>query len=1042
MTGAATPFPLLDEQQKKAVERIGQDVCVVAGPGSGKTRVLVERFAWLVAQGVDPEKILAITFTEKAANEIRSRLAKRFAHLPDKRAQIERAQISTIHGFCHALLRHHALRAGLDPRFEVLDDTEAQAHRHAAMQRVLDRVAEERKEEFLRLAAAWPAEKMASALLDLHEAIRVAGGLDGALDAPAMEDPAALREEIARLIDEATRAADRPNTKVRRQRLEKLRELQAELASISPLELRGRLKDLNLKGTEKTVSDPVKTARDLSERLLAAWAAREFAPQRALVLEILRRFDAESRQIRKTTGAVDFTDLEEFALQLLENHRDIRMQAQESFEYVLMDELQDTNPIQWKIVGLIRRPGRFFAVGDINQSIYGFRHAEPQLFERFEESMMRAGLEVDRLETNYRTRPEILDAVTRILLQPIWENKGIRSHELRPGSQFEPGEPPFVEILCSSRKEGDEADVNLWLAARLRELYGRPLSGVPRAARFSDMAIFVRNLNSFAEIENALARFSIPYVISGGKTFFEATEVIDLLNLLRAIADPGDEIAAFALLRSPLFGVSDEEIFRRRIGGELLRQEERNELDALRRLCSQLPVSAALARFLDEHGYWQCLSPLAAANAAKFLRMLEGLEGKAGRDAAALLEEVEVLRKAAREANAPVPEAFDAVQVMTIHKAKGLEFPIVAVAALQKGEKSDTDPALYDAELGLGFKWRADSGQTVEDPVFRAIEERRRPRSAAERDRLLYVALTRAKERLILAFTDTERPRGDWHKKVLAGLGLAVPAEPGASASNDLAMIRRVVGEPAVPPAPEVSQPAPSIEMDRLTAAREAPSRVSVTALALFAQCPRRYLLDSALGWPAFSHGGGGALELGTEVHEFLAGIRDDVSPEARQLAEVFRQSALARRASNARACHREMDFLEEVDGTLLHGQIDLWFDEGAGPVIVDYKTDQYLSEARLRGYELQVRLYALALERITGRSTSEAWLFPLREGQPHPVDLSPAALAAARQTLQEWREASTAGDFPPREQPDCQWCPFAGGACPVRPIRGDHAGL
>lgn len=1042
MAGAAIPIPLLDEQQKKAVERTGQDVCVVAGPGSGKTRVLVERFAWLVAQGVDPEKILAITFTEKAANEIRARLAKRFAHSPDKRAQIERAQISTIHGFCHALLRQHALRAGLDPRFEVLDDTEAQAHRYAAMQRVLDRAAEEHRQEFLRLAAVWPVDEMTQALLDLHEAIRVAGGLEHVPDPPPPADLEQLRNEIVPLIDEAIRAAGRPSTEVRRARLEKLRQLQGSLPSLSPLALKKAVWDVTLEGAEKAVSEPMKGAREISDRLLAAWAAREFAPQRALVFEILRRFDAESRQARQTTGAVDFTDLEEFAVQLLENHRDIREQVQESFEYVLMDELQDTNPIQWKIVGLIRRPGRFFAVGDINQSIYGFRHAEPQLFERFEENMKQAGLEVDRLEANYRTRPEILDAVTRILLQPSWENKGIRSHELRPGSQFEPGEPPFVEILCSSRKEGDEADVNLWLAARLRELYGRPLSGEPRPARFSDMAIFVRNSSSFPEIENALARFSIPYVISGGRTFFEATEVIDLLNLLRAMADPGDEIAAFALLRSPLFGVSDEEIFRRRIGRELLTQEERDQLDALRRLCSQLPVSAALARFLDERGYWQSLNPLAAANAAKFLRMLEGLEGEAGRDAASLLEEIEALRKAAKEANAPVPEAFDAVQVMTIHKAKGLEFPIVAVAALEQGEKPNTESALYDAELGLGFKWRAESGKTVEDPVFLAIEERRKLRGSAERDRLLYVALTRAKERMILAFTDLKRPKGDWHKKVLAGLDLAVPAAPGASASNDLAVIRRVAGEPAVPPAPEVSQPAPEIELDRLTAAREAPSRVSVTALALFAQCPRRYLLDSALGWPAAGYGGGGALELGSEVHDFLAGIREDISPEARQLAEVFRQSALARRAAAASVHHREMDFLEEIDGTLLHGQIDLWFDEGAGPVIVDYKTDQYLSEARLRGYELQLRLYALALERITGRRTSEAWLFPLREGQPHPVDIGPPALAAARSVLGEWREASIAGDFPPREQPGCQWCPFAGGACPVRPARDDNAGL
>ena len=1034
MSSAAKQVSGLNNAQRQAVKRTGQDVCVVAGPGSGKTRVLVERFAWLVESGVDPEKILAITFTEKAANEIRARLAKRFSHDPSMRQRLERAQISTIHGFCYALLRQHALRAGLYPRFEVLDDIGAAAHRRAAMQAALDQVAREKPDEFLRLASAWPADDMAQRLLAVHEAIRVSGNLQDALKPPTLPEPDNLLAAFHAELDAAIQAArSARQTDAARARLDALVSLQSDLDSIPAEQLPERVKAVKLTGASDAVKAPVNNMRQLAAQYLQAWAAREFGPQRELLCEILERFHQLYAALRKDLAAVDFLDLEEITLQMLRGDEEIRQQVQQSYEHVLMDELQDTNPIQWKILALVRRPGRFFAVGDINQSIYGFRHAEPGLFEEYEQSVRQSGAAVDRLEENYRTRSEILEAVSRILVEPHWDNKGIRHHELKASATFAQGESPYVEILCTDRARGDEANVHLWLAARLRELYGRPLSGENRTARFSDMAIFVRNSGSFAAIEDALERFSIPYVISGGKTFFESGEVIDLLNLLRVIAFPEDEIAAFALLRSPFFGVSDEDIFRRRIARTLWLPEERARMEALRALSRSMPVSAVLARFADESGYMRRLDALGAANCTKFLGLLDRLEAGAGRDPGALVDEVERLRESAAEANAPVLEAGDAVQVMTIHKAKGLEFPIVAVADLQKGESREHDPVQYDPASGLGFRWRLPSGQIVCDPTYASIIAARKTRESAERDRLLYVALTRAKERLILSFINTAQSRQTaWHKTVLNGLGLQIPEDPGAAVDNGLARITRVAGEPQIPAAPTVVQAAPPVEITRLAEEPEAPSRVSVTQLALFARCPRRYLLSARLDWPVAPAGEGGALDLGTEVHDYLAGVRREVSAEARQLAEVFERSDLARRARQAPLCRREMDFLVEIDGILLHGQVDLWFDSGEGPVIVDYKTDQYLSDARREGYELQLLLYALALEILTGKRAAEAWLFALREGEAHPVELSSAAFDAAKATLADWREACRRGEFPPREQPECRWCPFTGGACPV----------
>jgi ATP-dependent exoDNAse (exonuclease V) beta subunit len=774
----------------------------------------------------------------------------------------------------------------------------------------------------------------------------------------------------------------------------------------------------------------IELARGLMDELKGAWVLKRFLPQRELLLEILRHFHDLARHKRRSSGLLDFSDLEEYTLELLRNNETIRRSVTERFEYILMDELQDTNPIQWEILSLIRQPGRFFAVGDVNQSIYSFRHAEPELFRGYERSVAGRGWIVDRLEDNYRTRGEILEAVSRILVSP--PQPGIEPHALHAAAAYPPAPGPCVEILCADRATDPDTDVMLWLAARLRELYGSPLAG-GQPARFDDMAVFVRNSSSFAAVESALRRFSIPYVVAGGKSFFDAIEVVDVLNALRVLARPEDDIALFALLRSPFFGRSDEELLLNRVRIKTLASEEDSSfLARMRESLTAQPASFVLARLIDETGYSARLSAGELANVEKLLSLIDHAERRLGRDVQALLGHIESLQDASSEAHAPALEAGDAVRLMTIHKAKGLEFPIVAIADLQKGERNRTEAALYHPECGLGFRWLAENGKPIDDLVMARASEKFKQKNALERDRLLYVALTRAKERLILSFTQTARP-GPWPGLVLRGLGLEIPAGPNTESRSALAVLTRVSGDPEIPEAPILQTPSAPLELDPLSPPRQAPAEIAVTALATFAQCPRRYLLDSALHWPLSPGGGEGAMTLGTEVHEFLAGLRTDVSEEARQLAQAFEQSELARRASNATRQHREMDFLVEIDGTLLRGQIDLWFDEGRGPVLVDYKTDRYLSEARLHAYELQMRFYAMALETLTRKPVREAWLFPLRQPEAHAVDVSPQALQSAVQVLRQWRAAEESGVFPLNETLDCQWCPHVSGSCPVQ---------
>ncbi len=1038
MPHAQPPAIALNPEQQAAVERENQDVCVVAGPGSGKTRVLVERFAWLTGKGVDPERILAITFTEKAATELKERLASRFQSQPEKRRKIERAQISTIHGFCHAILREHALAAGIDPRFELLDDLEADSLRYEAMQETLDEVARQRPQEFVRLAEVWPAAEMDKSLLAAHEAMRAAGKVEEALTGTCDVD-ALITGLTAQLRTHLSHAAalTRPTTDARRRRLELLNALLNRLDTLSVPQIADELKDIKIPG-EKDVQlkEQIEQARARMDELNSAWAHKRFLPQRELLLEILRRFHDRARQKRRSAGLLDFSDLEEYTLELLRNNETIRRAVAGRFEHILMDELQDTNPVQWEILSLVRQPGRFFAVGDVNQSIYAFRHAEPQLFRDYERSVAGRGWTIDRLENNYRTRGEILEAVSRILVSP--PQPGIEPHSLRAAAAFPPASGPCVEILCANGTTDKDTDVALWLAARLRELYGSPLAdGQP--ARFDDMAVFVRNTTSFAAVENALRRFSIPYVVAGGKSFFDAIEVVDVLNALRVLARPEDGIALFALLRSPFFGRSDEELLLNRIRiRSLASDEDAAFLARMRESLDTQPASLALARLIDETGYSSRLSAGELANVEKLLSLIDHAERSLGRDVQALLDHIESLQDASSEAHAPALEAGDAVRVMTIHKAKGLEFPIVAIADLQKGERNRTEAALYHPECGLGFKWLCENNEDVGDVFFTKVSRKLTEKSKLERDRLLYVALTRAKERLVLSFSYSLSKKGnptiaEWPRLVLERLGLRLPVEPNTQSVSDLAVLTRVAGDPEIPEAPHSETPAAPPEFDPLSPPRQAPAEIAVTALATFARCPRRYLLDSVLHWPLPPAGGEGAMALGTEVHEFLAGLRTDVSDEARQLAQAFEQSALNRRAAQAARKHQEMDFLVEIGGVLLRGQIDLWFDDGGGPVLVDYKTDRYLSEERMRGYELQLRLYALALRKLTGTPVREAWLVPLREPEPHAVDISEPALQSALDVLGQWRAAEESGEFPVNEAPDCQWCPYASGPCPVQ---------
>jgi len=299
----------------------------VAGPGSGKTGTLTGRFRWLMERGVDPRRILAVTFTEKAASELKDRLG------------LEEAPVSTLHGFCARLLRERAIEAGVDPEFCILDERQSDAEKQRSVAEVLDRAAIEHRTEFRELLEAWKTESPANELTDLYEALRL-GGWDGQIEFPPPEDPAPVREEALRIARETVRSP--APTPAARQRIQLLDEW------IAGGDLSAKLPDLRAGSPE--YKQGITRLRELVGQYRQAEVCRQFASHRETLRRLLVDFDAAYRVRKAKSGSLDYEDLEEKAIALLERSEPLRSEIQQGFEHILMDELQDTNPVQWRLM--------------------------------------------------------------------------------------------------------------------------------------------------------------------------------------------------------------------------------------------------------------------------------------------------------------------------------------------------------------------------------------------------------------------------------------------------------------------------------------------------------------------------------------------------------------------------------------------------------------------------------------------------------------------------------------------------------------------
>jgi ATP-dependent helicase/nuclease subunit A len=1037
----------LTDEQEQAVARRSGSLLLAAGAGCGKTSVLVERFVRAVREdGVAPGQILAITFTERAAGELRQRVRSRMLELGEREAarETEAANVSTFHGFCARLLRTHPVQAGVEPGFEILEEGIATRLRMLAFSDALGGFLAGERQEAVDLVAAYGADPLRALVLGAYAQLRSQGQTQPRLP-----------------------------------------------------------------------SEPRQTSLNLSDSDIDALRAC------ALIGELLERFGASYAERKHARAALDFDDLELRARALLQAHSDVRESWAERFQLLMVDEFQDSSPRQLQVLAALDRDN-LFTVGDELQSIYGFRHADIGLFRERRERLARDASSLE-LTSNFRSLPPILAAVKRIFCERIGEHFTALAPARSRDGVSESANEPVVELLLTDKRgwehlSGDEElaglpNATLWRQAEAGLLAERVAQLISSGeAQAGEVVVLLRALGDLPVYESALRRRGLR-TLAGVGGFWSHQQTGDLLAWLRALANPLDELALYSTLASPLVGLSSDGLaLIARIAREhrrgvwqgilecatdldtLLPAEDRARVDAFRELFAAersgaplRPISELLRRVIRATGYDTHVLSLGwgerrFANVHKLVGMARRFEEQEGRDLRGFLDHVAHLEVAlaGRESEAPAGDAqLDAVGLMSIHAAKGLEFPVVCVADLGREANLRVPDLLFDGErLGLRLQ-QLGNPESISALAYEQLREERRAAQEEEEDRVLYVACTRAQDRLLLSGSvaferwpamrpgvapiawmapalvpDTptlaasaESPTGALTVDLAGGLqvrcvfhssGVAEP-QSGDSFHTDVDLRRAPQAHaPASPARVSLAAPGDSAPAPRAPALppgsvgnpaatfplplSDPDMTMSYSSLAELERCGYRFYVERVLHLPENRAGarsdrdsaGIQARQRGTIVHRLLESIDfthpkqpslEDVTEVTRRIGAVLSAgereeivaliatalaSEPARLLGAARRPRREHPFAFSLgDGEpLVTGTLDLLLEQSDGSsLIVDYKSDRLAGGEDLellveRDYGFQRLLYALAAIEDGARHVRIVHWFLERPGQ------------------------------------------------------------
>jgi ATP-dependent helicase/nuclease subunit A len=1093
-------FLIPDRAARQSAETtFDRNVVVVAGAGTGKTTLLVNRLVHLLMKEPAPVPIthvVALTFTNKAATEMKVRLRERLTVLARPqtdlmqttnggavsrsdlqaryglrsdvfaaRAQaalreLEKSQIGTLHSFAAHLLRLHPLESGVDPDFKEDDGLRFEEQFTAAWDCWLD-------QELSRNGRHHPLWRsiLSSATLDAVRSL--AWSLcSESVDLDAMQEQlasTAISPAMSDWMQHMGARADQLLNEYDRPKRRKVEQMLAAAASVIRL-----VASKGLDGREAvTAAEREWLDKDLGSAV-AGWENGDFREAGALIEtaqqlltidqaflnDLLTLLTPLVRYIRETfvrQGWLSFDGLLARARGLLFEHPTVRERIKREYRALLVDEFQDTDPTQYEIILAISErqgtqsarwqemalePGKLFIVGDPKQSIYAFRRADIEAFDRVVEKVAAEGGVVQALTTNFRSDGAVLEPVNetfdrlferRPLVQPA--NVRLEVYPQRKPPSIEPG-----VRLCVTTPDGEGDTFDAAGATRAEsEVLARWLTeDILRrpTVKPGHVALLFRKLTQADAYLDALRRHEIPYVIEGEKHFYRRQEVIDLVNLLRVLDHPHDEVALTGLLRSPIGGLMDRELYDLKQAGHFnylladdLRTWPHVRADVVRRLYEHLswlhravPV-LPLAEGLDLIFDRLPILDLAAASlhgeqaVANLLKVKQTAASLADRPHMTLSGFVELM--IARLEEQPdesesllAEESLEAVHVLTIHKAKGLEFPIVVLPGLHQGSgrERSAPQVSYDwssSTYGLSLGRHRSLGSLL-------VQHKLRLREDAERRRVLYVGMTRAKELLLLSGGMTARSVGETVFELLRIIGTGEIGDPSTEALS--------IGASKIPQrvvtAPERKRS--RRRGDRVVSATVIdPQEIALLWKARTARWKEtgeraHHLTPTELGKRAGLPRGGTTLVrqeavigrlAGVVAHRLLerwdfsldpsglyaqvdAALRSVLGPDQQSHAEAvedsvndllttFSCSEAYARLRSSRILGREVPFIMPWgDRQVMEGVIDLLYRLDGELWIADYKTDGVLADQaadRAERYRTQSEVYKAAVKQSLG---------------------------------------------------------------------------
>lgn len=1084
------------EDRLKVQLLLGQNMVVEAGAGTGKTRLLIERLCLaLVAQGMAAEKLVALTFTEKAAAEIKNRLIDKLQHLiacilehkaddsgtlallwahcpvdpqdekahqkaeeemlrrmQEALAHLDRSAIGTIHSFCGDILRAYPLEAGLSPNAQIDQGARASRLFEAKWNTFLDKelgVQAPRAEE-------WKAVLQKISLDDIKSfASELCKGNIDAYDyfshadllAKYCLERAARAEELSTAFMEGVKKPRKVENalmcaaaQLRRSALY----LQGKNPGPAPEEL------TVLSGNMPKGWDEDAYAEAGEICAFSAKAAPEEQDLFRKVLELTAGLVQDVRSGAQEAGILSFDDLIIKTRNLLQNNLKVRRQLKEQFDALFVDEFQDTDPAQgemflflaeekqgaatrWQDVCLA--PGKLFVVGDPKQSIYRFRGADITAYELFTDLILRQGGQKCFLQQNFRSVAEIVD-ISNAVCGCVMKAEPSFQPEYVPIFTSKPGRNKAVEIaavmppekVSGNQKASDVLRQNQaqFVADWLRSQVGVMTLPGGKKLTYGDVALLSQTSTSQHFYTNALRRADIAFNVEADKNFNTNQEVHDFLNFLRVVEDPSDKIALTGVLRGPLGGFTDEEVYTFARRNELspfatVQDERLSEFYAMLRKfinrAGRTPLKELL-RTVREETFLPELCAMAydgersLSNLAKLCALAEGYAAEAPSTLGQFLSVAQQLMEDQPDLlkGTVSEESLNAVSVMTVHKSKGLEFPVVILTDISHESKETAEKRpkhIYSWQYNMhGLR----AGKVC-DVKLAFLEDEQKKHARCEELRILYVALTRAKFKLLVVGNVGK------NKKTLAESFMAAgfyPPIPQGEPNPQTLPKEFVKGDLTVPvhyvqyrdpatfiytthQAPEQEQSEMELtDWQRLFAARQARYQAVLNTPVLTPSAPAPRSAGAAQAQ---------ALALGTLVHKALELYLADESrnlsralnrafaleqadaslrQEAAQLAQSFVQSKTFAPFLQAKLLACEMPFsLVAENGQVVSGEIDAVAQTPQGLWIADYKTDRLEGETPAQAaekYRAQLDVYRQAAQKIFGVKNVRCSVFFVRE--------------------------------------------------------------